>query len=84
MHQLQGDDCPSYWHFFVRELRWGRTRLDKLFKQIAEDKVENVILLFLNQDVAYHPYDGGIDVFTHNRAKLRMLSDRYHQWLATP
>ena len=76
------DETPYFWHFFATELKWQKNSIDKLLRKIANDEIRNVLFIGVRQNIVYHPYDGGADIFIKNTSKRTSTIRRYSSWLS--
>jgi len=79
---VASDTGSPYWHFFIARMNWQRGCLDEVLAQVATDKIGDVLVIGLEQNCAYHPYDGGGDVIVRDdeaRAELRQM---FSTWLS--
>jgi hypothetical protein len=72
----------TYWHLFVTRLPWRRGCIDDLLRNVADDRVANVLITDTRMQRIHHPYDGGADVFLPTPEERDRLRDRYADWLS--
>lgn len=76
-----GDEDDSiFWDFFIKEIRWSFGTTDKLLDLIADDYVQNILLVEVEKHSIYHPYDGGADIFIENASQKLFLQTKYSNW----
>lgn len=72
----------SWQHHYVSRLDMTDTALDQLLLCAANDMTDGVILTNHTCSWVFHPYDGGVDIFTVNIEHRDQLSTAYADWLA--
>lgn len=81
-HELEVDDEPYYWHFFMTNVNWKEKPVDDLLKQVADEEIRDVLFVGVNQTCVYCPYDGGADIFMKDDSKRNLLRNKYSAWLS--
>jgi hypothetical protein len=81
-NELEQEDEPYYWHFFMAERSWERGSVNELINKIADDEIRNVLFVETDQNLAYHPYDGGADVFIWDLSRREHIKSKYSDWLS--
>lgn len=81
-HELEGDAEPYYWHFFMSNRTWSEPSEDELLKLIADNVVANVLMVGLEPNCIYHPYDDGADVFVASTSIRDQKKEKYARWLS--
>ncbi|MEV6525730.1 hypothetical protein AB0M43_27650 [Longispora sp. NPDC051575] len=71
----------SWQHHFASEVRLGSPALDELLECVANDGTDEVTLTDSSCAWVYHPYDGGIDLFTRSTGVRDRLMIAYAEWL---
>jgi hypothetical protein len=79
---VTSDTGFPYWHFFVTPLKWELGCLDSVLAQIATDTIADVLVIGLEQNCAYHPYDGGGDIVVRDDEARMMLKETFSAWLS--
>ena len=74
-------DEAYFWHLFMAERTWRSGSVDSLLALVAEEEIQNVLLVDLEQGWVYHPYDGGADVIVKSEERRKRMMDRYLDWL---
>lgn len=81
-HEFEMIDDPNYWHFFMTEGIWKNKSLDALLTLVANEEVSNILLVRVEQNCIYHPYDGGADIFIKDDLKRDLLKNKYSNWFS--
>ena len=55
--------------------------MDKLLRMVATEEVSDILLVGVQQACAYHPYDGGADVFIWDAEKRTATKNQFKYWL---
>jgi hypothetical protein len=77
--------CPDEYEseYFLRmayrECYWKRNSLDNLLLEIAEDKLQ-AILLGRKQNCLVSPYDGGMDLVLGDPQERSAIGNKYSEW----
>lgn len=77
------DDYESYWHLHVTEVELNGSKLDNLFRMVANDEAGNIMIICPRKGIVFHPYDGGADIVLPTTEKREQLKVKYHQWLSS-
>jgi hypothetical protein len=80
------DEPPEfncYSHIWLYEHQWQVHSLDPILKEVADDVINNVLLVDPKQHLIYHPYDGGADLILSNLDLRDHLKSQYHEWLSS-
>jgi hypothetical protein len=83
LHEIENDPEPNYWHFFVSERTWSKRALDEFLIAVAQDEVENALLVAPDRKLVYHPYDGGADIYLAPERDLEHIKRQHAEWLDT-
>jgi len=78
----EGDDGAWYCHLHVTELTYSGTELNSLFRLVANDEVDNIMLINPATGIVFHPYDGGADVVLASTKQRDQLKEKYQLWLS--
>ena len=70
------------WHFYMSTHQWSSGSMDDLLRMIATERIANILLVAIDQNCAYHPYDGGGEVFVDNVSRREGLLRRFKVWLS--
>jgi hypothetical protein len=81
-HELEMDDEPYYWHFFMMKRKWKEKSVDNLLKLVANEEVNDVLFIGVEQNCVYYPYDGGADIFIKSNSKRKSIKNKYSAWLS--
>jgi hypothetical protein len=73
--------CHS--HIWFYEHRWKIHSLDPILKKVADDVINNVLIVDPEQPLIYHPYDGGADLILPNSDMRDRLRSKYREWLSS-
>lgn len=71
-----------YWHIWLHLHMWQPQSLDALLKDVADNIIANVMLIDLQRNAVYHPYDGGADVILGTQAEQERWRTTYRRWLS--
>ena len=82
IHELEGEGEPNYWHLYFNEKHWTEHSLDDLLKMVADDGIENVLLVGIEKKCLYHPYDGGADIVLESGQLRDLMREKYSSWLS--
>jgi hypothetical protein len=74
----------SWQHHYVSETSLDDLALDDLLLCVADDMTDGVIMTNTTCGWAFHPYDGGVDVFAGSLQDRNRLAAAYAQWLPAP
>jgi hypothetical protein len=72
-----------YWHIWICQHLWEPGTLDPLLVAVADDSIENVLIVDPHQSVVYHPYDGGADIILKTCKQQDHCRIRYKDWLSS-
>lgn len=75
---LPADEYGAGYELRVLETTLGE--LDPLLREVADDQTGDVLVLPPTLEWAYHPYDGGADVFARSPEERDALRSRYAAW----
>lgn len=81
---LLEDDNPdsrTYRQLFVAEQPWLPHSLDAIFRAVADDKIDGVIIAPKDLSWLYFPYDGGADVILSSTEERDRLANLHRNWL---
>ncbi|MFD9049554.1 DUF3885 domain-containing protein [Streptomyces zaomyceticus] len=73
----------TYCYLFAARRPWRNGCLDKLLRDIADDKVAGVLITDTQLRRIYHPYDGGANVFLATPGERDRMRDRHADWLSS-
>lgn len=76
-------DPNLYWHFWAANATWQPGRFDDLLVRVANDEIENVLLVHPGRRAVFHPYDGGADVIGADIFVRDSLRRDFRPWLST-
>ena len=79
---VTSDTGSPYWHFFVSPLNWQHGCLDSMLSQVATDKIADILVVGVEQNCLYHPYDGGGDIIVCNDKARATLKQTFSAWLS--
>jgi hypothetical protein len=71
----------SWQHHFASRTGLGEPALDQLLLCVADDMTDGVIVTTTTCAWAFHPYDGGMDVFTASATARDRLAAVHAEWL---
>ena len=77
---VTSDTGSPYWHFFVTPLNWQLGCLDSALAQVATDTIADILVIGIEQNCVYHPYDGGGDIFVRNDEARTELKRMFSAW----
>ena len=78
----EGEEFHSYWHLYYECAKWESGSLDRIFKQVANDELRNIMVINPTLGWVFHPYDGGADVILQNESKMQQLKNKFKGWLS--
>ena len=78
----EDDRLVFYTHLHVAKIVFTGSELNHLFRMVADDKVGNILLVSLGENLIFHPYDGGADVVLSTDAERDQLKEKYSEWLS--
>ncbi len=81
MHEMD-DVYKNIWHFYVYKVTWSMGVFDALFRLVADDKINEIMLINPKQQWVFHPYDGGVDVIVKNEQEKNLLKAKFSDWLS--
>ncbi|MFN3209331.1 MAG: hypothetical protein ACE369_10080 [Roseovarius sp.] len=79
-NQKPGDQME--WSVFASRLEWKRSCLDRLFREIADDR-ERAVLFSEETQTVFAPYDGGFDIVSLHPGKILQLERTYRPWMSS-
>ena len=83
INQGNDEETEKYFcHLFVDEKHWKNGLLDELFRLVAEDEVNEVMIISDERNFVYHPYDGGADVILKDSFTRDSYKQKYKRWLS--
>ncbi|MDQ3634063.1 MAG: hypothetical protein M3405_06075 [Acidobacteriota bacterium] len=78
----ESDEESYFWNVFYDEIKFCENSLNNLFRLIADEEIENIILFSIEKNFVYHPYDGGADIILENSNLRDKYKDKYKDWLS--
>lgn len=72
----------TYCHFFIDYVDWKVGLLDSLFRLIANDEISEIMLVSVEGNFVYHPYDGGADLILKDSFTRDSYKQKYVHWLS--
>ncbi|WP_449369309.1 DUF3885 domain-containing protein [Actinoplanes awajinensis] len=75
-----GPRFPSWQHHYVSQLDQRDPALDQLLLCVADDMTDDVMLFGDTGTWAYHPYDGGAEVFAPDAGARDQLAAAHADW----
>jgi hypothetical protein len=73
----------TYYHLFAARQRWQRGCVDGLLREVADDKLADVLITDIQLRRIHHPYDGGADVFLTSPEERDRMRDVHATWLSS-
>ena len=58
------------------------TQWDDLLRDVADDRISDIVLLNPISGEVYAPYDGGADLFVTDHARVANIKKRWTAWLS--
>ncbi|MFE9921083.1 hypothetical protein ACFYQA_05755 [Streptomyces sp. NPDC005774] len=83
---VAGDPDPEFRthrHLFTVRRPWRRGCVDDLLRDVADDKVADVLITDTRLQRIHHPYDGGADVFLTATEERDRMRNRYATWFSS-
>ncbi len=77
------DDAPVFLQLLVSEWNWLEGIFNTILTMVANDELANVMMVNVENNWVYHPYDGGADVLLASTKERDILRERYKLWLST-
>lgn len=81
-HDLDNDEHPNYWHFFMSVWPWRSGVFDPILRLVADEVIANTLIVNTQRNWVYHPYDGGADVVLETTAGRDRLKQQFKAWLS--
>ena len=78
----QDEKFHSYRHVYVSRHTWTSGAVDELLLAVADEQLGGVLITTENLEWFFCPYDGGVDVFLHNKPARDALKERHKDWLS--
>lgn len=72
----------THCHVFIDFVRWKVGLLDALFRLVADDEISEVMLISVEGNFVYHPYDGGADLILKDSITRDRYKQKYVHWLS--
>lgn len=79
----QTEEYGSFWHMHIACVSYSGTEFDGLFRLVADNHVNNVMIISIHQELVFHPYDGGADIVLKSRKERDTLKMRHREWLSS-
>ncbi|MFE0190033.1 hypothetical protein [Streptomyces sp. NPDC058989] len=73
----------TYYHLFASRQPWQHGCINDLLRDVADDKVADVLITDIQLQRIHHPYDGGADVFLTTPEERDGMRDRHAGWLSS-
>jgi hypothetical protein len=73
----------TYIHLFAAERSWYTGCIDDLLRDVADDKVADVLITDTRMERIHHPYDGGADIFLTTAGERDQMRNRHATWLSS-
>jgi hypothetical protein len=73
----------TYYHLFATKRSWQTGCIDDLLRDVADDKVADVLITDTQMRRIHHPYDGGADVFLTTTEERDQMRGRHVTWLSS-
>nr|WP_257019613.1 hypothetical protein [Streptomyces sp. TLI_235] len=73
----------TYYHLFAARRPWQHGCIDDLLRDVADDKMADVLITDVQLHRIHHPYDGGADVFLTTAEERDQMRDRHADWLSS-
>ena len=70
-----------YRHLFFDERLWKVGSLNPLLRLVANDEVNEIMIISAEKNFVYHPYDGGADVILKDGQTRDNCKKKYEEWL---
>jgi hypothetical protein len=81
--EVDEDDGEVFaWNTFVSSQIWEPGSSDDLLWAIANEDAACTLWMSCSDGAVFAPYDGGVDLFLPNIAKVQMLKDIHGDWLS--
>ncbi|MDQ2873535.1 MAG: hypothetical protein M3Y33_01350 [Actinomycetota bacterium] len=71
----------SWQHHYASQMAMADPALDQLLLCVADDMTDGVLLTNATCAWVFHPYDGGVDIFTSSTVDRGRLSVAHADWL---
>ncbi len=71
-----------YFHFHAIKIHYSGCELNDIFRLVADDEVGSVMIVAIDEQVVFHPYDGGLDVILPTVGARDALKMNYPNWLS--
>lgn len=85
MHEIEpheDDPVQRFWHLFQIPVAWQQGVFDSVLRLVAEDEIGNIMIMSINGQWIYHPYDGGADVILAKENQRDAIKNRHQDWLS--
>jgi hypothetical protein len=69
-------------NIFAAEIQWRHGGFNSLLTAVADDLAYHVLFANLSRGTAYHPYDGGADLFLESPASVVAEKKKWSSWLS--
>ncbi len=83
INQNEEDNDIFYWHLHAAKLQYNGHELNNLLRLVADDIVEDVLVICPSERILYHPYDGGADVILPSTKQRDNIKAKHPDWLST-
>jgi hypothetical protein len=77
------EEDDLYWHTHTKKIKYTGMELNELLRLVANDKARNVIIICIETQSVFHPYDGGMDVILTSTIARDNLKAKYKNWLSS-
>jgi hypothetical protein len=78
----ESDMEPDTISVYYAPIIWSPGRFDSIIKAVADERDVHILFAALETGEAYHPYDGGADLFLASSERRDKLKEKYAQWLS--
>lgn len=74
---------PLTTNVFCTPIIWSSGQFDFIIKAVADEQEAHILFASLETGEAYHPYDGGADLFLASSKRRDALKQEYAEWLSS-
>jgi hypothetical protein len=82
LHELTNDDDQVFLHLSVSLWQWRKGVFDAILTLVADNRLANLMIIYVADKWVYHPYDGGADVILMSTEERDKLKEKYFRWLS--
>lgn len=76
------DEENYFWNLFYDEIKWRENSFNNLLRLVADDEINEIMFFSIENNIIYHPYDGGADIILKDSILRDKYKEKYRDWLS--